>query len=896
MILIFSFCLINILFLNFIKCDIPVHCLSRHVEGKWEIHLGLLKKKKNSKQKSIEGVTWNDGVARNIMEDKQKGNHNNDNNNNKNNDDNNDDDNNDDDNNDDDDDNYDYQCGYKRPDNADYHDDLNPENEDTKKRFEEKDKRFIVFNKDRSLNILKENEEINYTYSGHWKIIYDEGLYIEVYKENESKEVYFSFFKFKQIGDISYSYCNSLIMGVVNKYSLDNNIWNMSYEENIEENITSDDKNNNIHFFQDEKKSIFNINDNNKEINTNISHIYMLRKNVTFFKIKNNKTNKPKRKGKRKKIKENIIITKGSSNNNNTNLIPNDDNYNKMVKEKNFFELIDYYNDNYINSDHLQMQKYCWYAKKVEKNSEQPTNKIPIQSISPLSVNADEYNKLYNEKKKNNIIKKHENNNVSILNDDNNLQDNIIHLRRDKNMITKYKTGLLIMNNNNKYEKKNSLFYKYKDKNINLKNFNWYNKEDIKMRLGLYIKILDDAIDQKDCGSCYANSAAFIINSRVRIKYNYIKNIDSLFFSNEQLIFCDIFNQGCNGGYIYLSLKYAYENFLYTQKCFQKYKNKNIYNTKRDDSEYYNELHNADDNSLLCDTFNLFKMKHEQNKLNKIKIKQQISMDTTNDSNNEEEYKEKNDDNGHLLLLSSSSYEVKDDNKKKNKINNIQTNNIMNNNNNNNHNNNNNNSSSNISEDVLNENYILMDQYQYNNNIDTYDISKLNSCDVKINISKFEYLDIQNEEELKKYIYYNGPVAAAIEPSTEFIGYKKGIISGNYIKMQDGNKNNAYIWNKVDHAVVIVGWGEDTFHNFIKKNNLSKEQIKNISTIIEKNKNNNNNDNNNNDNIIKYWKVLNSWGVKWGNKGYFYILRNNNSFNIKSYILACDVNLFVKQQ
>ncbi|SOV21023.1 dipeptidyl aminopeptidase 3, putative [Plasmodium sp. DRC-Itaito] len=860
MILIFSFCLINILFLNFIKCDIPVHCLSRHVEGKWEIHLGLLKKKKNSKQKSIEGVTWNDRVVGDIKEDEQKGNHNNDNNN------------------DDDDDNYDYQCGYKRPDNADYHDNLNPENEDTKKRFEEKDKRFIVFNKDRSLNILKENDEINYTYSGHWKIIYDEGLYIEVYKENESKEVYFSFFKFKQIGDISYSYCNSLIMGVVNKYSLDNNIWNMSYEENIEENITTDDKNNNIHFIQDEKKSIFNINDNNKEINSNISHIYMLRKNVTFLKMENNKTNKPKRK--RKKIKEKIIITKGNNNNNNTNLIRNDDNYNKMVKEKNFFELIDYYNDNYINSNHLQIQKYCWYAKKVEKNSEQPTNKIPIQSISPLSVNADEYNKIYNEKKKNNIIKKYENNNVSILN---NLQDNIIHLRTNKNIFTKYNKGLLIMNNNNnKYEKRNSLFYKYKDKNINLKNFNWYNKEDIKMRLGHYIKILDDAIDQKDCGSCYANSAAFIINSRVRIKYNYIKNIDSLFFSNEQLINCDIFNQGCNGGYIYLSLKYAYENFLYTQKCFQKYKNKNMYHNNGDDFEYFNELYNVHDNSLLCDTFNVFKMKHEQNKRNKIKIKQQISMDTNNDSNNDEEYKKKNDNNDHLLLLSSSSYEVKDDNKKNNKINSIQTNNKMNNNNNNN---------SNISEDVLNENYILIDQDKYNNNINTYDISKLNSCDVKINISKFEYLDIQNEEELKKYIYYNGPVAAAIEPSTEFIGYKKGIISGNYIKMQDGNKNNAYIWNKVDHAVVIVGWGQDIFHNFIKKNNLSKEQIKNLSKIIE-----NNNNNNNNHNIIKYWKVLNSWGVNWGNKGYFYILRNNNSFNIKSYILACDVNLFVKQQ
>lgn len=245
---------------------------------------------------------------------------------------------------------------------------MNPENEDTKERFEEKEKRYIVFNEDRSLNILNEEGDINSRYSGYWKIIYDEGLYIEVYKEDDSKEVYFSFFKFKQKGDVSYSYCNNLIMGVMNKYSLDNNIWDMRYEENIEENIRSDDKNNNIHMIKDEKKSVLNIDEKNREISNNISHIYMIRKNVTFFGLRNNKIKKPKR----KKMKDKIIISKG---NNNINEIQNDDNYNKIIKEKNFFQLIDYYNDNYISSGRFNIDKFCWYGKKVQEHSEQPTNK-----------------------------------------------------------------------------------------------------------------------------------------------------------------------------------------------------------------------------------------------------------------------------------------------------------------------------------------------------------------------------------------------------------------------------------------------------------------------------------------------------------------------------------------
>jgi C1A family cysteine protease len=63
-------------------------------------------------------------------------------------------------------------------------------------------------------------------------------------------------------------------------------------------------------------------------------------------------------------------------------------------------------------------------------------------------------------------------------------------------------------------------------------------------------------------------------------------------------------------------------------------------------------------------------------------------------------------------------------------------------------------------------------------------------------------------------------------------------------KTVDGTKIHRD-WIKVDHSILIFGWGETKSG-------------------------------------IKYWRVLNSWGPSWGEKGSFRLIRGENSIGIES--------------
>lgn len=68
-------------------------------------------------------------------------------------------------------------------------------------------------------------------------------------------------------------------------------------------------------------------------------------------------------------------------------------------------------------------------------------------------------------------------------------------------------------------------------------------------------------------------------------------------------------------------------------------------------------------------------------------------------------------------------------------------------------------------------------------------------------------------------------------------------------------------WERVDHAVTVVGWGEVSHQDR---------------------------------SATKYWIVQNSWGSDWGEDGYIYILRGKDNAGVES--MATYINVIVPEE
>eukprot|EP00088_Acartia_fossae_P005496 TRINITY_DN12461_c0_g1_i3.p1 TRINITY_DN12461_c0_g1~~TRINITY_DN12461_c0_g1_i3.p1 ORF type:complete len:477 (-),score=87.30 TRINITY_DN12461_c0_g1_i3:116-1519(-) len=109
------------------------------------------------------------------------------------------------------------------------------------------------------------------------------------------------------------------------------------------------------------------------------------------------------------------------------------------------------------------------------------------------------------------------------------------------------------------------------------------------------------------------------------------------------------------------------------------------------------------------------------------------------------------------------------------------------------------------------------------------------------------YYGACNEDEMKKALVKNGPMAVAFEVESDFMMYKSGIYHHTKVpSLLKSGVTDFDPFEMTNHAVLLVGYGYD-------------------SQLQE-----------------KFWIVQNSWGENWGESGYFRIRRGTDECAIES--------------
>mmetsp|Transcript_5897 Transcript_5897/g.14975 ORF Transcript_5897/g.14975 Transcript_5897/m.14975 type:complete len:215 (-) Transcript_5897:140-784(-) len=99
-------------------------------------------------------------------------------------------------------------------------------------------------------------------------------------------------------------------------------------------------------------------------------------------------------------------------------------------------------------------------------------------------------------------------------------------------------------------------------------------------------------------------------------------------------------------------------------------------------------------------------------------------------------------------------------------------------------------------------------------------------------------------ELIQRELVASGPVVMSFEPKEDFMYYKAGIYKSGADKIHQE-------WEQVDHAVLLIGYGEEGSQ--------------------------------------AYWTMQNSWGVDWGEQGYFRMARGTDESGCESIVVAADV-------
>jgi len=192
---------------------------------------------------------------------------------------------------------------------------------------------------------------------------------------------------------------------------------------------------------------------------------------------------------------------------------------------------------------------------------------------------------------------------------------------------------------------------------------------------------------------------------------------------------------------------------------------------------------------------------------------------------------------------------------------------------------------------------------------------KGDACQERFRVSKWSYiggalgrcgLHHLCEDAMREELYKGGPLAVSVEPTAGF-GYAEGVYHG-VAGMEDKNllsdipkKNNTdckgnecYIWRKVDHSVLLVGWGEDTTKGKTCQQRVHRTAETEVMPDAGCEEIHNEQECGKKPGCVyrgfPYWIIQNSYGPGFGREGYLYFgPRGQDPMRVESMTLATDV-------
>lgn len=159
------------------------------------------------------------------------------------------------------------------------------------------------------------------------------------------------------------------------------------------------------------------------------------------------------------------------------------------------------------------------------------------------------------------------------------------------------------------------------------------------------------------------------------------------------------------------------------------------------------------------------------------------------------------------------------------------------------------------------------------------------------------------EAALREELYKGGPLTVSVEPTSDFSAFTGGIlhriqdfpstqteIPENANETQDCTQTECYTWRKIDHSMLLVGWGEDEKYgkycsaktgeeleraDECKLHNDSEDDCKTAGCHYGG---------------FPYWILQNSWTVNWGQDGYLLVgPRGQNPLMLEMMAVSADI-------